>query len=685
MNRSSILAAVFALLSCASWSSAEEKDVFQRLIQPTLQNSCVKCHGKNKKTEGEVNLFELQTESGLKKNPELLDQLIDALEQEEMPPEKEPQLSPQDRKQLVSHLKSMLHEVVRSRNTFSQTPIRRLNRFQYNNAIQDLFQLNVTVFQLPERMMREHGKYFLPETGKMPQTLKVGSRPLGKSQLIEKRLAGVSAYPQDLRAENGFDNRGDHLSLSPLLLESFLNLSRSIVESPDFNKKTCQIWESFFEAPVNNEQIEETVRERLQSFLTRAFRRPVKDEQLARYVDYVTSQIESGVSFTDSMKAAASAVISSPRFLYIYDRASDGEKAEPLDDFELATRLSFFLWGSIPDDELLTLAEAGTLHEPTILKAQVQRMLNDRRLKRFCDSFPSQWLQLERIVSSVPDPKVHPNFYFLRYRTSMHMMLEPLLVFETVLIENRSIAELIDSDFSYRSSLLKAWYQGGSPARGAVTAIPFSRTKITDRRQGGVITTAALMTMTSNPTRTQPITRGAWIATVIFNNPPEPPPADAPPLPEDDHEDVAKDLTIRERLAAHRERAACAGCHAQIDPLGFALENYGPTGLWRDKYANGRDVDSSGTLFRKHTFTNIVEFKDAILVEKDRFARGFTGHLLSFALGRSVSAADSPAIDRIVSETKPANYRLRALIEQIVLSEPFLHKYNPTKDPAHAE
>jgi len=301
----------------------------------------------------------------------------------------------------------------------------------------------------------------------------------------------------------------------------------------------------------------------------------------------------------------------------------------------------------------------------------VNRLLSDKKLKRFCDSFPGQWLQLDRIITSVPDERLFPEFYFRPYRASMHMMLEPLLVFETVLVENRSILELVDSDFSYRSELLKSWYSGNRKrGRAPPTSIPFERVTITDRRQGGVITTAAVMTMTSNATRTQPITRGAWMTTVVFNNPPEPPPADVPPLPEKPGADE-ENLTLRERLEAHRERPDCAGCHARIDPLGFAFENYGPTGMWRDTYENGRPVDASGELFRRHKFDDIIQFKDAILVEKERFARAFAKHLLAFAMGRAIEPVDEPALDKVIANSAKNDFRLRDMIREIVLSAPF--------------
>ncbi|MCG8603062.1 MAG: DUF1592 domain-containing protein [Verrucomicrobiales bacterium] len=667
------------VLFAISAGFASAKDVFSEQIQPLLKEHCVRCHGEDGKVKGKVDLLEVSDLSTLKADPDLIAEVLDAIEYEEMPPEDEPQPTVSQRDALIPILRKLLHEASADPDAIPRTPIRRMNRFQYSNAVQDLFDLNVQVFTLPEKMLREHGNYFQPATGKMPDQVKAGSRPLGKSQLIEPRLAGVAAFPQDLRAEHGFDNRGDHLSLSPLLLESFLTLSRSIVASPDFQKETVGLWDQFFALPSDgksDEPAEQEIRSRLRSFLTRAFRSPVDVPTLDRYTAHTVSLIAEGVDTVEAMKAAASAAIASPRFLYLYDGAS-GDSGQSISDFELASRLSFFLWGSIPDQELLDLAAQSRLSEKEILASQFERMIRDRKLKRFCDSFPGQWLQLDRIITAVPERSHHPEFYFAKYRASMHMMLEPLLLFETVLIENRSVIELVDPDFSYRSDLLKSWYRSGRKGKKTPpVVIPFDRVSLDDRREGGVITNAAVMTMTSNATRTQPITRGAWLTTVIFNDPPEPPPADVPPLPEEP-EEGQEDLTLRERLDAHREHESCKGCHAKIDPFGFALENYGPTGLWRDKYENGRDVDASGVLFRQHRFDNPVAFKDAILKEKERFVRALTEHLLSFALGREVAPADAAAVEKIVSSAASDNFAFHTILREIVASQPFLSKSNP--------
>ena len=670
---------VFAVLAALAGSSlgVDTKGLFDTEIQPFFQQHCIKCHGEGEKIKGKLDLRTYSDHAKLLKDADRIEDIISVIKEGAMPPEEEPKIDGQIRVDIQEGLNKTLAEAIKSSLSFSQTPIRRMNRFQYANAVKDLLKLKVEVYPLPERMMRDRSNYFKPQTGKIPSKITVSSRPLGKSGLIEPRLSGVAPFPQDLRAEHGFDNRGDHLSLSPLLMESFLNLSRSIVLSDNFNRKTCGVWPSLFEEPKEKDRANKIINERLNHFLTRAFRRPVDLATLNRYSSHATELIKSGSTFLDAMKETVSAILASPRFLYLYDSESKHSK-----DYELATRLSFFLWGSIPDDMLIERAASGDLSNPGVLRAQVERMLLDGRLKRFCDSFPSQWLQLDRIISSVPDPTKYPDFYYAppNYRTTMDMMMEPLLLFETILVEDRPITDLIDSDYSYRSKRLSKWYDSKVEGRlGGPVTMAFERVSINDRKEGGVITSAAVMTMTSGPEETKPITRGAWISGVIFNDPPEPPPADVPTLENDDSE-LAKQMTLRERFASHRENPDCAGCHKKLDPLGFALENFDAVGRWRDQYHNGREVDSSGILFRKHKFNDVVEFKDAIMSEKDRFTKALVSHLLSFSLGRKLSAFDSPAVDLVAKKVKESDYSLRVMIHEIVQSDPFLNHIKGDKN-----
>jgi hypothetical protein len=383
------------------------------------------------------------------------------------------------------------------------------------------------------------------------------------------------------------------------------------------------------------------------------------------------------------MKDVVSAALASPRFIFVHNET---DKALPTHaSFNLATRLSFFLWSSIPDDELLALAGEGKLQDIEVLQGQVDRMLNHRRVKNFCDSFAPQWLKLNNLVSASPDFKTHRDYYFggddkISYKRGMHMMLEPLLNFETVFVEDRPILELVDSDFTYRSHLLTEWYQGRAatyPINVNLRHIDFTRTPLTDRRYGGVITTGAVMVMTSGPFRSLPITRGSWVSSVIFNDPPEPPPDNVPDLKADDKTLQEEGLTVRQKLKQHSSNAQCAGCHKKIDPLGFALENYDLLGRWRDNYRTGLKVDASGKLFGKHEFKDIVGFKDAVRAEKEVFAKAFIKHLLSYGLGRELTLADRIAVDEIAKESAEDNYKMRAVIKNIVI-HPIFTQYSYT-------
>ena len=643
-----------------------------------LTTHCSRCHDAGDDAESDVVLTNVLSEASTA-NPELLQRVIGVIDRREMPPEGEPPFTATERAAVLGDLRALEREALASVPASTAPPIRRMTRFQYHNAVTDLFDLKVAVFTLPERLMRGYRGYFRPETGRMADVVHVGNRPLGKSQMIEPRLAGVAAFPQDLRAEHGYDTQADHLSLSPLLMEAFLTLGQSITASPDFTPKNVGIWQAFFAPPAEGDAVPAVVRERLKPFLTKAFRQPVDAATLDRYAAYAAGQLDAGLDVTAAMKSVAAAVLASPRFLYLHDASGTNTPAGGASaDLALASRLSFFLWGSLPDERLLELAAAGRLHEPEVLNAEITRMLADRKLKRFCDSFPAQWLQLDRLISSTPNREQFPQFYFSKYRTSMHMMLEPLLLFETVLIENRPITDLIAPDFTYRSGRLEQTYgELATPAEqrpksgaGEVTQLTFHRVPISDARSGGVITNAAVMTMTSGPEPTKPITRGAWVAGVIFNAPPPPPPGDVPPLADHPSGDEAE-LTLRERLAMHRERSDCRGCHERIDPLGFALENYDPVGVWRTTYENGRDVDASGVLFQTHAFADPVVFKNAILADKDRFTQALAGHLLAFALARELTAADQPAIRRIARRTKADGDRMQTLLREVMLSKPF--------------
>lgn len=756
-----------AVLLPATGGRAMADDGFEKILKPAFAQHCVKCHGKEKdKVKGKINLHEITTSPQLLSNPRLIQKMIEALDTADMPPEKEPPLDPTKRAELVAALKTMLRAAPADPHT-PRNQISRLNRFQYNNSIRDLFQLNSDVFILSEKLMTRHENYLASPLARMPDRVNVASHALE----VDGGFKGVHAYPKDLRAQHGFDNQANQLTLSPLLMEAFLRLSVSIVDSPDFNEKSVGIWNDFFREPAAGVDPKAEIRKRLGPFLQKAFRGPVDDQTLDRYAAYAHSKIDQGLAFTECMKQVASAALCSPKFLY----RPAGVAGDP---YALASRLSFFLWGSGPDEKLLALAAGGELSKPEVLDKTIQRMIADPKIERFLDAFPAQWMRLENILAAVPDPGQYPYFILDKSKpASLQMVLEPLLLFDAVFIEDRPIVELIAPTFSYRSDFLKTWYTSPltppaidaamveetnrqindqrrplemtirktrdelnallDPVRTrlrtekkkqdipdkeliealtpeqqaartrllkeleqnetALKKLPvpmdiqrhrqeaktrfendilnqvrsrsFQRTPVSDARYGGVITNAAVMTMTSSPKRTLPIARGAWVIEVILNDPPPPPPNDVPPLNEDSG---PANLTIREKFAKHRENPSCAGCHARIDPLGFALENFDITGRWRDQYENGRAVDAGGTLMKKHEFDGVVRFKASLVQEKERFAKAFAQHLLRFALARELEPADMLTIDKIVNDTKQEDFKIKSILRQVILSDAFL-------------
>ncbi|MDA1229850.1 MAG: DUF1588 domain-containing protein [Planctomycetota bacterium] len=955
---------------------------FDNVLNPLFTQKCVKCHG-DEKANAEITFQSLTSETQLLDQPALIQRIFEAIDTGAMPPDGEPALDDATRTEALSALKSMLRAATVGAQ--EKSPLRRLNRIQYNNTVRDLFQLNRDVFALPEKLMTRHDNYLQrspehPLRHHLPDTVQVASHSLNP----EAGLQEVNPFPKDLRAEHGFDNQANQLTLSPLLLDAFLRLSVSIVESPDFNEQTVGIWNDFFNEPAEGADPQVEVKSRLARFLRLAFRGPADEDTLDRYAAYAIAKMNQGLAFPDAMKKVTSAILSSPLFLY---RSPADDETEQ--QFELASRLSYFLWGSGPDEELLQIAERGELSEPEVLDHTISRMLTDPKIERFLDTFPTQWLQLENLLAVTPDPQISKYFSLdPEAPASLQMVLEPLLLFDAVFVEDRPVADLINPRFSYQSEFLKTWYtselkpptvdvekivadnkrqdgqrkslqatidatrmqrqnlvdpvrmqlleirrnesqpapatdlspyaawefdgdlkesireldltahgevefrdgtvvlnhayllskslpvelrakslevwcrvhnldqrggglmgiQGpgdffdtivigerknrhwisgsngfsrtedfpdsteetvtddilhlvmvyaddgtttlyrnaqpyGKPYRREPAVFPkentsvifglrhlppmdnkhlsvsidrarlydraltaeevaasasghsmfisesdlmkaltpeqvtqreqltseidlseaalrnvpanidpataiqeadrnfeeelkqqlrsriFHRVDADDPRYGGIITNAAMLSMTSGPKRTHPVARGVWVIEVLFNDPPSPPPNDVPPLDEDSSD---KDLTIREKFAAHRENPSCAGCHTKLDPLGFALENFDITGRWRNAYDNGREVDSSGVLLRKHAFEGVVQFKQSLVTENHRFAKAFTEHLLRFALARELTPADAITVDSVIRNTENEGFRIQSLIREVILSKGFV-------------
>jgi len=648
-----------------------------------MKQYCFRCHGA-KKVKGKVNLEALVKRGDFLKQIELTRTAVEMLGKAEMPPEDEKQPTKVERANLAYFFDRLVDEYVQVNTTLEPVVMRRLNRYEYNNAVRDLLQLRGDIYPLPEKVIRS-GAYFDPAPGRMPTAVNVGNRTLGKNQVERQILQGVDPFAIDLQAEHGFNNQGEQLSIPPILLESLLKLGRGIVNSPEFDGYTG-LRDSFFK------EGREAVEQRLRPFIERAFRAPVEESVLDRYVAFHQAEQERTGSFTQAIKSVVSAILASPKFLYVVETKRDAGDKSPLNDYELAQRLALFLWSSIPDETLMEAVRKGELQKSDVLEKHVRRMLNDPRSRALSENFARQWLRLDQLITAVPDFDRFQVYYSRigceQWKFGLQTMVEPLLLFESVQVEDRSIMLLVDSNYSYRSDELQAWYTTPDKPFGSkenrnrfnTNTQDFRKRKLNSRREGGVITTAAVLTMTATPLRTSPIKRGVWVATVIFNDPPPPPPDIVPQIETDDAEIEAKGLTIRERLKQHATDQTCASCHARIDPLGFALESFDPIGRWRDKYRSGLEIDASGRLFGDTEFEGIIAFKDAILDRPEKFMRAFSEHLLSYALGRELKVTDKPSIDAITRRVVADHGRFSTVVVEIAKSLPFRHKTGQTEN-----
>lgn len=380
------------------------------------------------------------------------------------------------------------------------------------------------------------------------------------------------------------------------------------------------------------------------------------------------------------MQMAMQAVLCSPKFLFRVELDSNPSDTapRPLDDFQLASRLSYFIWNSMPDDELLNLAERGELKAK--LDDQVKRMLADERSVAFVDSFAMQWLQLRRIDSIAPDAARFPSF---GPALRSAMVRETELLFGSVVKEDRSILDLIAADFTYLNEPLAKHYgivdtlgnmQGEPAARPGGEKIKgetFVRVSLSDSVRGGLLTQASLLTVTSNPTRTSPVKRGRWVLEQLLGAPPPPPPPNVPELEEEGAGKTAGSL--RERLEEHRKNPACANCHAKMDPIGFALENFDAIGAFRTRDGE-YEIDASGEFADGAKVNGPKELRGLILDRKDDFTRCLVEKMLTYAVGRGVEYYDRPVVERIVSEMPESDYRFSALVTKIVKSEAFLQR-----------
>lgn len=494
-------------------------------------------------------------------------------------------------------------------------------------------------------------------------------------------LRPARTFPADGAGGEGFDTTGDTLFTSPIHLERYLSAADEVVETvvteaaPAAGSPLLAGWTRW--VGPGFEPTAERVRERVAAFATAAWRRPIKPDELDRLLVLAAAATAADARPLDGLREAMKAVLVSPHFLFLVEPSPAGTGVHPLTGRQLAARLGVLLWSSLPDDELLQLADTGRLSDETVLREQVRRMLRDPRSRGLAEDFGLQWLELRNFSQRVaPDREAFPEF---DAALAADFREEVVRVVHRVFAEDRSLLELVDAPAAPLTARLAAhyglpWPDGGSePQTGQAATDGWRLVTLADGRRGGVITTAAVLAGTSYPKRTSPVLRGQWVLGQVLGGKVPPPPPGVPPL-EESHAGT-EPKTLRQRLEAHRTNPSCASCHDRMDPIGFGLENYDVLGRWRSEDA-GQPVDATGTLPPGGSFTGPEELKRRLLDRREEFVKHLTRKLLGYALGRELDEFDQCVVDR-TAKLLPANdFRAALLVEEIVVSHPFRHRYH---------
>ncbi|HYV39955.1 MAG TPA: DUF1592 domain-containing protein [Gemmataceae bacterium] len=595
---------------------------FAKDVVPLIEKYCSSCHS-GPKSKANLDLSKFKTFEDANKNKQVWGKVAHNLRVGEMPPAGKPRPPLEQIEQITRWMDDTILAVdcTKQRDP-GRVTIRRLNRNEYNNTIRDLVGVN-----------------FKP----------------------------AEDFPVD-DSGYGFDNIGDVLSMSPLLMEKYLAASEKIVDgvfkSADLKKR---IITGKVPAPkATAKEKEAAFKAIMKPFMERAYRRPVLQDEIDRTVRFLTLAEKSGENFEKGVQLGVQATLCSPYFLFRFEKdfkIQGAKTTQPISQYELASRLSYFLWTSMPDEELFKLAAQNKLNDKATLEAQVKRMLKDPKGQALTEHFAGQWLQLRLVHQLSPDPKLFPNF---DPKLRDAMVKETELFFDHIVKENRSIMEFLDADWTFVNERLAKHY-GMTGIKGD----QFQKVKLTGNQRIGVLTHASILSVSSNPTRTSLVKRGKWILDNILNTPPPPPVADAGELSEDEKDISAAPL--RQRVELHRANPVCASCHQRMDPLGFGFENYDAIGAWRTK--DGKfDIDASGELPNGQKFNGA---KELIMVLKARdadFRRCLVEKLLTYGLGRGIEYYDKCAMDEICAEMIRNGDRFETLVLAIVASDPFQMK-----------
>ncbi len=596
---------------------AETKKVFDDRVTPFFKSYCTDCHGIHK-MEGGINFAPTLMAPGASSSAKTWKQALANVKAHDMPPDDEDkQPTDEERQMFVDWMGTIKFLSPKDPGAFV---IRRLIKLEYGNTLRDLFGVDPAVaHELPDEVFGE-----------------------------------------------GYLN-----TLSPLQSEQFLGIANDVLNqilAPKDQPPTEMQKRLIGDTPAPGSDLRAAARTVASKLGRSAYRRPASDAELDLLVRVFDLAQENKLDYPASLRLMLKAVLVSPQFLFITPAKEPeaGQTIAPLDDYQLASRLSYLLWATMPDAELSALADAGKLHEQSVLQAQVKRLLADPRSRALFDGFGAQWLDLLGLESKTFDTAMFPQ---MTAEMRAAMVDEARLFFDSMVRENRSVIGFVDSDYTFLNGTLAALYG----LEKTVTGPEMRKIMLEDANRGGILGMPGILATTSFPNRTSPVKRGVWVLEQVLGEHVPPAPPNVPPLEKQDKQAV-ENLTLRQRTELHRTNAVCANCHKILDPIGFGLENFDAIGRWRDQDDTGGAIDAAGELPGEKRFSSPRELKAIITARKDELARNLTQRLLAYALCRQLEGYDEIVVDQLMEAIAKDGYRMQTLISEIVTSYPFVNR-----------
>lgn len=643
-----IATAIFGSFCVGAFAADADKpkltpeETYLQEIRPILQKHCFECHG-NEKSKADLNLEHFDSLDKIHEARDAWQIVLEQVQAFEMPPDGKKELNFDNQGKLVRWLRDLpkpekpdCDQIASDRNAnFYRGHVmsRRINRAEYANTIRDLFGIPTSAIKVEDLL------------------------------------------PADGGGGEGFDTAGNALFTSSIHIEKYMAAADRVLntvlpdESGDLNPELMSARARLLGSnPSPDKEIARTAAQDVLTRFTRfAYRRTAEPSEIERSLKMFDRAFDRGDGYIPALRLALKSTLISPNFLFLIEPEPDEKGVQPLGPFPTASRLSYFLWSSMPDEELLSLAESGKLLEPNTYREQIRRMLADPKAEALGQRFALQWLDLGRLGGEVkPDAKKFPEFDTALQQS---MLQEASAVFNYIIRSDTSLVQLIDSDFTFVNQRLAHLY-----GIDGVTGDDLRKVPLTDKNRGGVTGMAAVHTLTSYPSRTSPVLRGKWVMEALLGESVKPPPPDTPPL-EETQKKLAN-LSLRQQFEIHRSAAECASCHVMMDPLGFGMENFDVLGRYRD--ADGpHPIDSSGKLPSGEEFTGPTGLKTILLARKDKVIRHLVRKMAGYAYGRELNRFDDCVVDKAMEALQQTEYRPSVLVEHIATSFPFRHRFYP--------